>query len=717
MALIQRLRNSKSVAIVIGSALVLFIVGDWLTGKGNGPVIDEDRDVIAIIGDEKVKESEIITIADKYYRDELDRDPNYQLDQEKSSQLFQRSWFDLLKNKTVNAQIEKSGIQVTDADINEMMVGLHPEESIKGDPSFQTDSKFDPKKVEDIFRQAKSNATMRKQLSNYVERMRKGELETRYATYVGKARAFTTKVEQAHQFVGSNESVNGKLIAVNLDEIKDGDVKISDKDIAEYLNLNKEKYKITQEKRSFKYVVFNIVPSTEDTLDAQTRALRIAQSYARQTAKPDTLGASGYVRRSDLSNEKMPEVVKDSLWDAPLGKVVGPVYKEGVFSVFQKVAQVMDTVPVVNVSHILIPFTGKLPNGTEIKDSIQAEMEAKKVYDMVAGGKAIADLAADYSTDQGSASKGGSYGWADPNQYVTAYKNFCLTATKGQLGLVKTEYGYHIMKMMEAPDYQKIRFAMNSVQIGPGSNTVKLVDEKSRKFKNQIDVTKPESFDKAVEKFALIPMIANDFGTDQRSLGGIADMSEIRQLNYWLFDSKRVNNDISEVFAFPTKHVVVKLENIKHIGYATPENIGKEIEADVRKYLKGKLLVERFEKFAAEEKDLDKLAQKLNATVVDLDVARFGQGFLPQIGSEFGLLGAVFGLNAGTTSKPIVGKESVGMVRIDKVNSVEVPSSVYNTPEQDDFSRQPNFMLNRLQEILTRQNAVQDFRYKFEWNN
>jgi len=133
MAIIQRLRNSSWVAIVIGAALVLFIVGDWLTGKNNGPTIDEDRDVIAIIGDEKVREAEIVSIADKYYRDELERDPNYQLDKDKSSQLFQRSWFDLLKDKTVNAQIANSGVRVSDEDINEMMVGTHPDESIKGD--------------------------------------------------------------------------------------------------------------------------------------------------------------------------------------------------------------------------------------------------------------------------------------------------------------------------------------------------------------------------------------------------------------------------------------------------------------------------------------------------------------------------------------------------------------------------------------------------------
>lgn len=717
MAIIQRLRSSKWVAIVIGAALVLFIVGDWLTGKGNGPEIDEDRDVIAIIAGEKVKEAEIVTIADKYYKEELERDPNYQLDKEKSSQLFQRSWFDLLKSKTVSTQIEKSGITLSDEDINEMMVGAHPEESIKGDPSFQTDDQFDPKKVEDIFRQAKSNATLRKQLATYVGRMRKNEIETRYATYVAKARAFTTKVEQGHQYKGSNESVNGTLIAVNMDAIKDGEVKITDSDVEAYLKLNKEKYKITQEKRDFKYVVFNIVPSTEDTLDAQTRALRVAQSYARQSDKPDTLGASGFVRRSDLSNDKMPEVVKDSLWDARLGRVVGPVYKEGVFSVYQKVAEAQDTVPVVNVSHILIPFSGKLPNGTDIKDSIQAEFEAKRVYDMVAGGKTIAELAADYSSDPGSASKGGSYGWANPNQYVAAYKDFCLNAKKNQLGLVKTEYGFHIMKMMDDPDYRMIRFAMNSVEIGPGSNTVKLVDEKSRKFKNQIDPTNPETFDKAVEKFALIPMVANEFGTEQRSIGGITDMSEIRQLNYWLFDAQRANNDISEVFAFPTKHVVVKLENVKHIGYATAENMRKQIEPDVRKFMKGKLLAKKIEEAYAKEKDLNKLAQQLNATVVDLDVARFGQGFLPQIGSEFGLLGAIFGLKEGVASSPIIGKEAVGLFKIAKINKIEIPASVYNTPEGDDFTRQPSFMLNRLQEVLMREGSIQDFRYKFEWNN
>lgn len=717
MAVIQKLRNSNWVAIAIGTALVLFIVGDWLTGRGQNTNTDEDRDVIAQIGDKKIKEAEIGKIADKYFRQELDKDPNYQLDEEKRDRLFQQAWFDILKDNLLNKEIEDAGIELSEADINEMLVGAHPHESIKGDPSFQTDKQFDPQKVVSIFRQAKTNPQMKKQLASYINRITANEGEIRFATYLAKARAFTTKVEQAHQYTGANQSVEGKIISLNAANFKDGDIKVTDEAIAEYLELHKEEFKYDKESRDIKYVVFDIIPSREDTMDAQSRALRIAQSYKRQSANPDTLGAMPYINRAALGEDEMPAIVKDSLWDAPKGKVVGPVYKEGVFSVYQKVDEKKDTLPIVNVSHILIPFSGDLPNGTKITDSLQAETEAKKVFAMVQSGKTIAELAKDYSADPGSASKGGSYGWADPNQYVEEYKNFCLNAKNGQLGLVKTQYGYHIMRMMEEPDYRKIRFVMNRVEVQPGTETVKRVDELSRKFKNQINPDKPETFEAAAKKMSIIAMVENGFASDTRAIGPISEMSEIRQLLYWLLDDARTKSEVSEVFAFPTKHVIVKLENIKHKGFATVDNVRKELDGDVRRYLKVKLAAKKLEEAYASEKDFDKLAEKLEATVVDLGVARFGQGFLPQIGNEFNLLGAAFGLKEGTTSKAILGKEAAALIQINKVKDIEVPESAYNSPEEDEFIRQPNFMVNRVQEVLMRSAGIQDYRYKFDWYN
>ena len=145
-------------------------------------------------------------------------------------------------------------------------------ETILGDPTFQTDGKFDPKKVEQIFRQAKSNPQMKARLAAYVDQMKKTELETRYAMYVGKSQMFRTKKELEFEYLASNQTTSGKIVALNFSNIQDKDVKITAEDLEDYLNAHKERYKIKSEARDFKYVVFDIVPSVEDTLAAIEQA-------------------------------------------------------------------------------------------------------------------------------------------------------------------------------------------------------------------------------------------------------------------------------------------------------------------------------------------------------------------------------------------------------------------------------------------------------------
>lgn len=715
MAVIQRLRNSGWVAVVIVVALVLFVVGDWLTGKGNGGNIDENQDVIAEANGEKYREAELVNIVDELYKQEIAQDANFKLDEANTNRLFQRAWNELLKRKLLLTEIDLSGVTLSKADENELLVGEHPNDNIATDQSFQTDGKFDPNKVKMMINEAKVNPQNRQLLANYIKNIFSNEKEMRYATYVAKAQNFKSKKEIEYDYLAANQSVTGKVVAMNISKIADKDIKISDDDLEDYLDENKEKYRITQESRSMKYVVFDLIPSRADTLDAYEQAARFAESYQKQASKPDTFGAIGFVRITDLK-DPVPAIIKDSLWSASNGTVLGPIYDKGKFSVYQKVASERDTVPMVNVSHILIPMSGTLPNQTVIKDSIEALAKAKEVYEMVAGGKQIADLASQYSGDQGSANNGGSYGWADPRNYVKEYKEFCMTARKGQVGLVKTQFGYHIMKAMEEPDFQKMKFVMNTIEVLPGRETVEKVDQASRKLKNQINPDQPESFDKAVEKMALIPRVELDFTTDKRSLGSISDMSDVKQLMNWLFNEKRENNEISEVFAFPTKHVIIKLENVKHVGYATLDNVRTEVEKIVRDMKKAEVAGQKIADALAKNKNAEAVAQSLQCDVFSTDVVRYGQGFLPQIGNEFNVLGVVFGLPDGVTSKPIIGKQVAAVVIKEKSTKLDVPVSAYNIPNQEDYSSQPQFVLNRLQEILTNSAHVSDLRYKFEWH-
>jgi len=405
----------------------------------------------------------------------------------------------------------------------------------------------------------------------------------------------------------------------------------------------------------------------------------------------------------------------DSLWNAALGTVVGPSFKEGKFTIYQKVASKKDTVPVVNVSHILIPLSGELPNGTMIVDSMQALSVAQDLYNQVSGGKAIADLAGMYSTDQGSATNGGSYGWQDPRQYVPEYKNFCLTAKKGQVGLVKTQFGYHIMKMMDEPDYMNIRYVMNEVEIAPGSKTVNAVVEKSRKFKNQVNPEKPETFEKAAEMQAMAPLVAKDFTTDQKGVARIEQISEMRSIMYWLFDDKRENGDVSEIFTMENKHVIVKMETVKHRGYATVDMVRADIEPLVREQKKGELANEKLSKAMASAKTAEALQKAVNGDIMDCGSVRYGQGIVGQFGQEFRILGAMFGLSDNTTSKPIAGKQMSAVIFKEKMQKMEIPVSVYNAPNDDSYLNQPNYVLSRLQDMMLRYAYVQDYRYKFEW--
>jgi foldase protein PrsA len=87
----------------------------------------------------------------------------------------------------------------------------------------------------------------------------------------------------------------------------------------------------------------------------------------------------------------------------------------------------------VRASHILIAAT----------DTVLA----KKLYKQVKNGADIATLAKKYSTDPGSKSSGGDLGWAAPTSYVTEFATAVQAMKVGEVRLVKTQYGWHIIKL------------------------------------------------------------------------------------------------------------------------------------------------------------------------------------------------------------------------------------------------------------------------------
>ncbi|MBQ7595232.1 MAG: peptidylprolyl isomerase [Clostridia bacterium] len=105
----------------------------------------------------------------------------------------------------------------------------------------------------------------------------------------------------------------------------------------------------------------------------------------------------------------------------------------------------------VSVRHILIK-----PEDTDNEESVKAaEEKANSIYSEWKSGEAIEDsfaaLASEHSEDPGSKSEGGLYDNVYEGQMVTAFNDWCFDKSRkhGDSGIVKTEYGYHIMYFVD----------------------------------------------------------------------------------------------------------------------------------------------------------------------------------------------------------------------------------------------------------------------------
>jgi parvulin-like peptidyl-prolyl isomerase len=77
-----------------------------------------------------------------------------------------------------------------------------------------------------------------------------------------------------------------------------------------------------------------------------------------------------------------------------------------------------------------------------------AKVKAQGILDRIHAGEDFAKLAKEYSQDPGSAEQGGDLGWFRRGSMVQSFEDAAFGLYEGAVsGLVKTDYGYHIIKL------------------------------------------------------------------------------------------------------------------------------------------------------------------------------------------------------------------------------------------------------------------------------
>ncbi len=224
--------------------------------------------------------------------------------------------------------------------------------------------------------------------------------------------------------------------------------------------------------------------------------------------------------------------------------------------------------PAVKISHILI----------EIRAGSNADSTAYHKIDslltLIKSGEEFSELASIYSDDTNSALNGGELGFMKRGTLVPEFEEAAYSLSPGNIsGIIKTEFGYHIIKLIERRGER-----INVKHILVMQKTSKYDEEKVVKTLNELRARAQsgESFEDLATKFSDDPDVASNMG----NLGWY-DLSSLSIPQFaQVLDTLKVGN-ISKPFKTDFGFHIMKSIEIREGGKLTLKDNWYELESMV----------------------------------------------------------------------------------------------------------------------------------------
>ncbi|ADL07837.1 PpiC-type peptidyl-prolyl cis-trans isomerase [Thermosediminibacter oceani DSM 16646] len=218
--------------------------------------------------------------------------------------------------------------------------------------------------------------------------------------------------------------VNGEEISK--DELYDVMVKLVGKEALDYL--------VSQKIIDLEAKKQNINVSEEDI---QRELEKVYEYYGGEEAFTQNLQMSGY---------SLEEYKKDLAMDIKIKKLLEPkisITEEEIKSYFEENKDNFAREKQVRARHILV----------------ENEEKANEVIAKLKSGEDFAELAKQYSTDTATKEKGGDLGFFGRGDMVKEFEEAAFSLKVGEISSpVKTQYGYHIIKVEEIKEAQEANY-------------------------------------------------------------------------------------------------------------------------------------------------------------------------------------------------------------------------------------------------------------------
>lgn len=654
MAIMTKMRDNMPV-ILIGLVVVFIItiVFEWgMDYLGMSRV----SDTVGIIEGRKISYqefSDLVRQQAEQYKQQTKKDPDEQL----MRQIRDQVWNNLVTQSLLDRETKRMGVTVSDQEIVDWVRGENPPEFLvqqfrDSTGQFRRDayeSALNDPRNKDIWIQVET-ALRQQRLAEKVQSIVFSSLRV-------------TEGEMLDRFVDQNVKADLQYAVIDPNAfVTDDQVTVTDEDLRREYAESADEFKMPAS-RKLKYVLFSDQPSARDSQDVQEQLqtvlnqvksgidfAELRQNYTETSPEP------AFFKHGELTAEK-----EGAIFSARVGDVVGPVSDNEGFHLFKVLEERKGNETFVKARHILL-------NAATPEQEKSAMTLANELIARAKRGEDFSQLARQYSTEPGATVSGGELGWFGKGRMVKPFEDAAFAGRPGQvLGPVKTQFGIHVVKV-DARDNRELKVAAISIPLKASSRTK---DEAFQRAQDFAYVARKGNFEQEAQSLGLSVQETPEFQKGAMVPG----IGLFEPINKFAFRSDV--GDISDAYQASNGYAVVKLVESKKEGVRPFDEVKESLRPRVvrkQKMAKAKSVAQEKYSSVGESGDLASLASDPKVAVRNTGEFSVG-GFVPTLGREFAVIGAVKRGAVGRNLAPVEGQRGWYIVRI--LNRTAVDTAAY----------------------------------------
>jgi peptidyl-prolyl cis-trans isomerase D len=713
MSIIQKIRDKAAWLVfgLIAVSLIGFLLMDARSIGGRAAA--SGSGTIGTINGEKLEYADFQKQVSE--REDQYKSQGYPVNDMLSQNIREEIWKQFEDNAVLTTEYQKLGIDVSDKELNDMLVGPNAVPEIKRAFTDPNTGQFDAQQaaarinqLRTLYKSGRKNDQSYPMAKNFYEQAIPQFIKIRerekyisliaQSTYVPKWMIEKTNAD-------NSQIASVSFVKVPYQSIPDSTISISDADVQSYLDNHKDRF-AQEESRSIDYVSFSAAPTKADSIAVFQLVEALKPEFGSTSDITSFMVKNGteinyldtYVPKSKLTGAR-----KDSIITLSKGGVTGP-YLDASNFVLGRVMDVKTLPDSVRARHILVATVDLKTNQPKIDDST-AKNKIDSIKSLVENGQNFDSLAFHLSDDESSRLKGGDLGYFGPGQMVKEFNDYAFNGKKGEMKVVKTQFGYHLIVIVDQKDFEPAyNVAYFARRIEPSQETDQNASGLASQFagENRDRAAYNTGAKKGELKSVMVPGIQpTDFN--------IQGLGASRTLVRWVYGAKL--GEVSESFPIGDKYVVAVLTEINDKGTMSLAKARPIIEPILRNQKKAVLISAKIKTAST----LDAVASATGQQVSQADSIQFISPYLPNFGLEPKVVGYSFDkqLTGKPISAPVNGNEGVFVLKVNNVSARANYNVDIEQSRQSILQSQESIIQRTGTDALKKKAKIEDDRGKF----